>query len=245
MNNRSLWDVPFAVPAVIVGAALIIASLVGAYTFYQVRSFDNSLSVVGSAKTRVSSDIVKWESSVSRVVDAGNLQTGHTQIARDGALVREFLRVNNIADEAITVSPVFVEERYDYNNSGGPRQYTLRQTFTVESANIEQVTELAKNTQGLINQGVFFSPNPPQYYYSQLAELRVSLLADAIKDAKARAEQLARSSGRKVGALKSAASGVVQVLAPNSIDVSDYGEYNTSTIEKDVMVTVRASFVVR
>jgi hypothetical protein len=34
----------------------------------------------------------------------------------------------------------------------------------------------------------------------------------------------------------------VQVLKVNSTDVSDYGAYDTSTIEKEVMVTITAVF---
>jgi hypothetical protein len=78
-----------------------------------------------------------------------------------------------------------------------------------------------------------------------LPELRVSLLGEALKDARARATEIAKSANTKVGALKSAASGVVQVSAPNSIDVSDYGNYDTSSMDKDVMVTVRATFLVQ
>ena len=243
MNNK-FWSIPFAVPATIVGVSLMLSAVVGAYTFYRVRSFDNSLSVVGSAKQAVMADSAKWQSSVSRIVPAGQLQSGYTQLARDSAVVIDFLKKNGISDEALDVSPVFVEERYDYNNQG-PREYTLRQNLTVESKDVNQIADLAKRASQLINQGVFFSPGQPEYYYSGLASLRVSLLADAIKDARARAEQLAVSSGQRVGALKSAASGVVQVLSPNSIDVSDYGQYDTSSIAKEVMVTVRASFVVR
>jgi hypothetical protein len=35
------------------------------------------------------------------------------------------------------------------------------------------------------------------------------------------------------------------VLAPNSIDVSDYGQYDTSSVEKEVMITVRTTFQVQ
>jgi hypothetical protein len=73
----------------------------------------------------------------------------------------------------------------------------------------------------------------------------VSLVGQAIADAKARAVQIAKAGGSSVGALKSASSGVVQVLAPSSTNVEDYGSYDTSTIEKEVMVTARATFYVK
>jgi len=34
----------------------------------------------------------------------------------------------------------------------------------------------------------------------------------------------------------------VQVMPVNSVDISDYGNYDTSTIDKDVMVTVKTIF---
>ncbi|MBC7321113.1 SIMPL domain-containing protein [bacterium] len=66
-----------------------------------------------------------------------------------------------------------------------------------------------------------------------------------MNDARARAERIAQSTGQKVGSLKSASMGVVQVLAPNSTEVSDYGTHNISTIDKEVVVTVRVVFVLK
>ena len=97
----------------------------------------------------------------------------------------------------------------------------------------------------LLADGANLSPEQPQYYISTLPQLRVSLLGAAIKDAKARASAIAQSGGSSVGALETASSGVVQVLAPNSTNVEDYGQYDTSSIDKQVTVTVRANFYVQ
>jgi len=56
---------------------------------------------------------------------------------------------------------------------------------------------------------------------------------------------IAENDNRKVGNLRSASIGVTQVLAADSVDVSDYGTYDTSTEDKDVMVTVRAVFRIK
>jgi hypothetical protein len=48
-----------------------------------------------------------------------------------------------------------------------------------------------------------------------------------------------------VGALRSASSGVVQVLPEGGVEISDYGTYDTQNINKEVMVTVRADFSLR
>ena len=108
---------------------------------------------------------------------------------------------------------------------------------------VQKIDELSKNTSSLvIDKGVIFSTSSLEYYYSKLPDARVALLSDAIADAKARATKLAEAGGKNIGALQSASSGVVQVLAPNSADTSDYGTYDTSSIQKNIMVTVKTSF---
>jgi hypothetical protein len=244
MNNKFL-SYPFVVPSIIIGLAFVLAAVVGAVTFYKTRTLDDALSVTGSAKTHVTADSVKWTFNISRRVTETALQNGYSSLARDLTATKNFLTQNGIKEEQITITPIYMEEQYRDPNIQGPREITLRQIITIQSEDVQGITRLAKTTEGLARSGVFISTNPPEYFYSKLADLRVSLLSDAIKDAKARAEQIAQSSGQRVGSLKAASSGVVQVLAPNSVEVADYGSYDTSSIEKDVMVTVRATFFVK
>jgi len=133
-----------------------------------------------------------------------------------------------------------MNQLYDQNGPSGRYQFT--QTVTLQSGDVAKVTELSKNVTDLAGQGIVVNVQSLEYYYSQLPDLRVSLLTDAVKDAKARAAKIAEGTGRHVGDVQSASVGVVQVMAPNSVDVSDYGSYDTSSVEKDVMVTVKASF---
>lgn len=244
MNNKFL-SVPFVLPALVLGVAFVLASVIGGYTFYKTRTLDDALSVTGSAKTSVKADTVKWTFSTSRRVAEFSLQNGYASLARDLTAVQKFLSQNGIKEDQIIITPVFMEQMYYDSNYQGPREVTLRQMITVSSQDVDGITRLAKNTDVLTQAGIFINTNQPEYYYSKLADLRVSLLSDAVKDAKARAEQIAKSSGQNVGTLKAASSGVVQVLPPNSIEVADYGAYDTSSIDKDVMVTVRATFFVR
>jgi hypothetical protein len=67
-------------------------------------------------------------------------------------------------------------------------------------------------------------------------------MAAASADARARAEKIAHSTGCKLGVLRDAQMGVLQVTRPDSTETSDYGMYDTSTIEKDVQAVVTATF---
>jgi hypothetical protein len=130
---------------------------------------------------------------------------------------------------------------YDQNNTSQIR-YQLNQTVTLQLNDVNKITDISKKIPDLAAQGAIVSIQSLEYYYSKLPDLRVSLLTQAVQDAKARAEKIAEGTGRRVGSVQTASSGVVQVLTPNSVDVSDYGSYDTSSIQKDVMVTVKAAF---
>jgi hypothetical protein len=229
----------------IIGIAIVIGTIIGSVTFYQVKSLDNTLSVTGSAKEKVTADTVKWTASFSRIVSVLDIKSGYTQMANDQAIVEKFLKDAKIDDTAVTISPVTMSEIYNNNDNGAPKQYTLNQMVQVQSSDVQGITALAKNVSPIIDKGVIFSNQSPEYYYSKLPEARVNLLSDAIKDAQNRASKIASSTGKKVGSLKSASMGVVQVLQENSNDTADYGTYDTSTIDKEVMVVVKAEFVLQ
>jgi len=228
--------------AVILGLSFIIGCVLVSQTFYKVKQLDNTLSVTGSTKQKVVSDAVKWVSSFSRTVYEADLKSGYTQMKNDEETVLMFLASQGFDEQDVVISPVFMDQVYKYDSTGGPKEYNLRQAVELKSSEVQKVTEVSKNTQELINQGVLFSTQYVEYVYTKLPELRIDLLTDAIKDAKARAEKIAASSDKKVDVIKSASIGVVQVLPVNSVEISDYGAYDTSSIEKEVMVTVKASF---
>lgn len=231
--------------SVVIGGAIIIAVIIGGI-FYTTKSPNstNTLTVTGSAKMSVVADNVIWRSSITRNAGADNLKDGYAQVAADLKLVQEFLKQSGVEEKEITITPVTVMQDWS-QNGGAPKSYTLRQAIEVNSTQVEKITTISKNIQKVVEQGAFFQTDSVEYYYSQLADARVTLLTDAISDAKARAQAMAKSGGQRVGKLKSATSGVVQVLSQGAIDNGEYGQYDTSKIDKDISVTVRATFSIK
>jgi len=228
----------------VLGMCFIIGASINAGLNYKAKQLDNTLSVTGSAKQQITSDTAKWRSSFSRTVSPSELNYGYSQMKTDETLVSNFLKERGINEKDINISPIAMEQNFKYDPNA-PKEYNLRQTVEVQSNDVNKITDIAKSTQNLIQKGVIFSSDSLEYYYSKLPELRVAMLSDAIKDAKARAQKIAESSGKSVGSIKSASMGVVQVLPVNSIEISDYGSYDTGTIEKEVMVTVKALFILK
>ena len=227
----------------ILGASLILSTAIGAYSFYKIRTSDY-ISTTGSAKKAVVSDNVKWTSTITRVVKLATVKTGYAQMDADLKEVKAFLAASGIPETNINIAPIYMQEIYD--NSGAlDKNYNLVQNIEVRSGDVNKIAGLAKDSSLVVGKGILFATQSLEYYYSKLPEARIELLDAAVADAKARATKLAVAGGKRIGALKSASSGVVQVLSPNSAEVTDYGSYNTSTIEKEIMITVKASFQIR
>ncbi|MBP6904889.1 MAG: SIMPL domain-containing protein [Candidatus Pacebacteria bacterium] len=242
MENKKVH--PLVMLGIILGGSFVVAVAIGMVTLFRLRSLSDVVAVTGSAKIEVTADQAKWTTQVTRSTRESTLRSGYEQIANDATKARAFLLAQGIDESELAVTPISMNEIYQQNQSA-EKLYNLSQTFTVQSQDVAKVTKASNNLSPIINQGVIFSSLALEYYYSKLPEARIQLLSAAIDDAKARATELAKNSGRSVGSLKSATSGVVQVQSRNSTDVSDYGSYDTSQIEKQITVTVKATFSLR
>lgn len=238
-NNNKLQN--FLNSRFFIGLGIVLAALVGAYAFYQYRIQANTLSVTGSTTKTVTSDHVKWVGSITRVTKLSTLKEGYSLMAKDLVVVKNFLKEKNISENQINISPIFMDQNWD-EIKGAEKSYTLRQTIEINSDDVNGISEIAKNISPLIEKGVIYSTQYLEFTYTKLPEERVSMLDDAISDAKARASKLASYSNKKIREVKNASTGVVQVMPSGSNQISDYGMYDTSTIEKDIMLTVKATF---
>lgn len=121
--------------------------------------------------------------------------------------------------------------------------YSLSRTISADTNNIEQAKKLSNEMNAAAAKNdIALSNSTTNYQYTGLESLRPKLLKLATEDGKVKAEAMASSTGKKIGSLRAGRMGVVQVLAKNSIEVSDYGSYDLSSIEKDVFVTVNVTF---
>ncbi|MEO5916313.1 MAG: hypothetical protein ABIS50_18895 [Luteolibacter sp.] len=96
-----------------------------------------------------------------------------------------------------------------------------------------------------IPQGVDVTSHEPNYYYTRLGELKLEMLAEAAKDARARAENILNSAGNTgVGKLVYADMGTININAANSTETSNEGNNDTSSRDKDIITIIHAEFEV-
>ena len=224
--------------------ALVVSSFVGASALRNFRQSNDVLLVTGSAKRPIQSDYIVWRMSVSS--QQPTAQAAYQDLKRQSERVEQYLQTQQVADSAMTLSAIetssIPELTPNGQETGRTLAYRLTQRFEIRSSEVEHLTKLSQQATELINDGIALNSEPPQYLYTQLSKLRIEMVAEATKDAKARAEAIAKSTGDRVGAVRSAETGVFQITARNSTDVSDSGIYDTSSIEKDITAVVSVKF---
>jgi hypothetical protein len=164
--------------------------------------------------------------------------------------VIDYLTKNGVKKEQITINPVTVYPNYEptsngYGSSGRVSGYNVSQQITVESNDVTNLTSIAQGSTSLLSQGIVFSSQPVEYYYSKLDDLKIEMLGAATDNAKQRAETIAEKSGADLGGLKAASMGVFQITTVNSTEVSDYGFFDTSAVKKRITAVVRTTFSVK
>jgi hypothetical protein len=205
------------------------------------RNRNETISVTGSAKAQIVSDYLIWDASVAS--QANTPQAALPLLNGWTRQVRSFLSSHGAQQAEILFNPVSTETLT--TEAGRVTGYRLSRSFEVRSARVDAIAQLVEESQTLLAQGVPLQAQSPQYVYTKLADLRPKLLADATKDALARAKVLVDATGGTLGGLRDVNVGVFQITAPNSTEVSDYGVYDTSTLRKDVTAVVNVTFALR
>ena len=204
------------------------------------------IKVTGSAEKKIISDYIVWKASFSR--RAPELKSAYAMIQEDLKKVKEYLKSKGIKDEELNISPVKTKILYKKNekgyNTNQIEAYLLSQDIEVRSYDVKKVGLISRQSTELINQGIEFISDPPKYFYTKLAQLKIEMLARATENAKQRAISMAKSAGNRIGAIRSARMGVFQITPVTSTDVSWYGENDTSSLEKKVMAVVSATFAI-
>lgn len=246
-KENSLKNLQIFALGLCIAVGTVASSFIIARTMVSMKKFSTELiSVTGSAEKKIVSDYITWKLSFSRRAPA--LTDTYKMVQQDLKVVKDYLITKHVNVDDILVSPVSTEVIYKKNDKGNNTNdieaYRLTQSVTVRSTEVDKVNALSRESTELIDLGIELISDAPEYFYTKLADLKVEMLREATKDAKRRAAEIASSAGNRVGAVRSARMGVFQITPVNSVEVSDWGVNDTSSLEKKVTAVVRADFAI-
>ena len=225
---------------------LIVSSMILSWAYTGTKKSEEAITVTGSARKRIKSDLVVWNAGVA--TQSAEPREAYKLLADYVDRIKKYLIEKGIQENQITVSSISTTALTKTDEEGRPTNeitgYSLKQTVSVTSQDVDRVAQISRESTEFINQGILLESSAPQFYYTKLGDLKIEMLGEAAKDAKARADRIAESTGSNIGSIRSAKMGVMQITAPESTEVSDYGVNDTTSIEKDVNAVVNVSFAV-
>jgi hypothetical protein len=242
-TERGVLGSPTFWGAVVLAAGLVVAALIGGMAVERLRRAGDEITVTGSSRKPITSDLAMWRGSVS--VQRATLPEASDELARITTRVKAFIVQRGFADSTVAISSInsnAVRERIGGEETNRIIGYRLFQTISVTSPDIPRVTALSREAGSLLAEGVPLSPEAPQYLFTRLGEMRIQMLGDATEDARTRAKQIAERTGGRIGRIKSVRQGVFQITPRNSTEISDYGMNDVSAVDKDITAVMRVTF---
>lgn len=236
--------------ALIFGLAIIIGTWILAHAILNRNAQEGTISVTGLGEANFTSDLIVWEGSFTR--ESFDLQQAYSDLEKDRQVITTYLKDKGISEEELVFKAVNSRKntRVKYSSQG---QYTgeeflgyiLTQSLQIESKDVGKVENVSREVTELLNRGIQLYSQPPRYYYTKLADLKIEMISQATSDARQRAETISNNSGATLGDLLSAKMGVFQITGQNSNEEYSWGgTYNTSSKEKTASITMKLDYAV-
>jgi hypothetical protein len=205
------------VAALLIGVGVALAGYTVGQGLERFRTADRSVTVKGLAERDVESDYVVWPLQFRR----GGSEFGAVQkaLAEDRDRVVAFLKGQGFGEAEIEVRPLVVQDLFAREYGAGSGQMLRFQgtgQVLVNSARPKDVEKAALAVDPLIQAGVQLGgssdgPPGPRYQLRGFNEVKAPLLAEATRNAREQAQKFATEAGARLGALRSANQGVIQI----------------------------------
>ena len=240
MENKNNNLIPFLILAI----ALILCSVIFVTAWRANYSSNQTITVTGSAKKDITSDLGILRGSIS--VEAPTAEMAYQELKRQKPILIAYLASNGFPEKELEFFTMNSYPIYEMSSAGYQtnkvRAYNYSQRIEIKSNDVNKIKSISLEIPSLIEKGVSFSVEMPEYHYSKIAEVKIEIQAEAAKDAMNRASRIALSTGRDLGPMRSAKMGVIQITPRLSNQISDYGVNDLSSIEKEITAVVTASF---
>ncbi|MBP9085882.1 MAG: SIMPL domain-containing protein [Kofleriaceae bacterium] len=238
--------------------AAITSTSIAANTWKSVRgrvASQRTIEVTGSAKKRITSDTIAWSANISasdldRTAAYKKLRTNAE--ATVAFLKSQGIKAEEILPQSVTFNRLTHNEVTRKTVATGKEEVTSRevfdgfavdQTITVRSHDVDKVERASREVTSLLEQGITIESQAPAYFYSKLGELKLEMLSAAGKDARSRAENILKSAGgASLGKLVVADMGIININPANSSSTSEEGNNDVTSMEKDIITIVHATF---
>ena len=243
MNENSQFPKAIVILGLLLAIGMAAAAFILGVQAKRAVAGQQSITVKGLAEKPIKADSAEWTISltVKDATQAGALE----KLAVERKVLEDFLAKQGLDASALTVDVENLAPHYDeVFIKETPRQvqngFDAFQNIRVSTADLAKIAKANKDLLQLRAANHPVAAQPPNYLVSNLETVKMSLIADATKNARSRATEFVKQDGVKVGVMKSASQGAFYILAKGGEagDDSYGGVYDKSTIDKTARVVV-------
>jgi len=205
MNTRSI---------VIVSGALVLSSLILAFGMSRIKNQQNYVTVKGLSEKEVTADQAWW--SINAQYGANSIQDIQNKVQWIQIEIETFLLSKGFVEEEINIESINI---YQNNYQGARTTLNADLKISVSTSDVLKVKNASKEIGELLGKGILIQSDKwasgPKYYFTRFNELKKEMIAEATHVAKEAAQEFAINSGSKVGKIRRANQGVIQILPGN------------------------------
>lgn len=237
---------------IFIGFIVLVSTIIWSLAFSkkEIKTYKNAVSVVGVSTKDVVSDKSVWRISLSQksLDRAKNIK----DLSVDEKIVQDYIASlgfdkKDISVPQITVNTIYKPRDNGYGDSTEIIAYETRSSFFLNSTQVYKVSEAVNQLRRYAEEkSINLVDNNAEYTYSAFESEKIPLIQKAIGDAQDRANALVNAtegvSKTSIGKILSAQQGVFQVNGKDDNSVSDYGNFDTYSIEKTIRATVKVDF---
>ena len=206
-----------AVPAaLILAAGLALAGWLAGQGLVESRLGHRTVTVKGFSERLVKANIGFLPVRFNAV--GPDLATTRGLLEASEQAVFRYLEAKGFKPEDWEVQNVRVQDRLVASNTSNaqrPNRFVLTEDLIVRSTDVDKLAAASRNMSDLIRDGVVLTSDQynsgASFVFTNLNDLKPEMLTEATKRAREAAEQFARESGAKVGAISSAHQGLFTI----------------------------------
>lgn len=182
------------------------------------REFDRYFTVRGLSEREVKATLALWPVHFEAFAD--DLPGLKQAMERDRAIVIAFLRAHHLDDDEVRVGLPAMTDRAEnnYNKVDAElKRYKAEVTLVVRSAKVDVVKSAIQDLAELLDQGVRltqaerYGGHQTQFLFEGVNELKPLMIEEATANARAAAMKFAQDSKARVGAIRRATQGVLEI----------------------------------
>lgn len=190
----------------VVSGALVLCAAV---FFFSARSFSKQgeyVEVKGLSEKIVKADTAIW--SMTFDIKSNSVDSLYADTEKNIRLITAFLKQKGFEDTEISIAPINI---YQDTYKDAAFRYNSTNNIAVYTQKVDLAKAASNETLTLVKNGVILSQNNISFEFSDLNSIKPDMLAEAIKNAKDTAIQIAENAGTNIGGVSRGNQGVFDI----------------------------------